>query len=204
MRIATCSSMLTTVGFVGVLTSATPVSAQEVKGGFSLATINFSPGSGSPELSETQQLTGFVAGVSFLLARSDRGGLQVEALLHQKGARNLLRFDDELRLTYLEFPVLLHFDIYQHDPRAVYFVVGPAFAFNTHASYSDDGEKEDAGDEIADFDIGLAVGAGVELRRLTLEARYTWGLRSAFQDGDLEGSFKNRSFTLTAGFRWGR
>jgi hypothetical protein len=95
-------------------------------------------------------------------------------------------------------------DVYQRDPRAVYVVAGPAFAYNTHASYTDDGEKEDVTEDIEDVDIGLVVGGGVELRRLTIEARYTWGLRSAFQDGDLEGGFKNRTFSFTVGFRLGR
>ncbi len=59
-------------------------------------------------------------------------------------------------------------------------------------------------DDIEAIDVGLIVGAGVELRRLNLELRYTWGLRSAFQDGDLEGTFTNRALSLTVGFRFGR
>ncbi|HYN06386.1 MAG TPA: porin family protein [Vicinamibacterales bacterium] len=201
MRFATS---IVAAGLFAVLGFATPARAQELKAGFSMATIRFSPESGSPELSSTEQLTGFVGGVSFFLTRSRLGGWQIEALLHQKGARNLLRIDDRLRLTYLEVPVLLHGDFYQLGPRALFFVAGPAFAFNTHASYTDEGEKEDVKDDIEDFDIGLVVGGGVELRRLTVEARYTWGLRRAFQDGDLEGSFKNRAFSVTVGYRFGR
>jgi hypothetical protein len=84
------------------------VHAQEIKAGFSWATISFLSGSGSQELSNTERLTGFVGGVAFLLPGSSRGGVQIEALFHQKGARNLLRRDDQLRLTYVEVPVLLH------------------------------------------------------------------------------------------------
>jgi Outer membrane protein beta-barrel domain len=198
------TALKVTAGLLAVFGFATPARAQDIKAGFSMATIHFSPESGSPELSSTEQLTGFVGGVSFFLTRSRRGGWQIEALLHQKGARNLLRIDDKLRLTYLEVPVLLHGDFYQRGPRALFFVAGPAFAVNTSASYTDDGESEDVTDDIEDFDIGLVVGGGVELRRLTVEARYTWGLRSAFQDGDLEGSFKNRAFSMTVGYRFGR
>ena len=175
--------------------------AQEVKAGISSATISFSPDSGSQELSETERLTGFAAGVAFLLPGGSRGGIQVEALFHQKGARNLLRFDDELRLGYLEIPVLIHLDVYQRDPRAVYLVAGIAPAFTVRATYRDDGESEDVKDDIEDFDIGLVGGIGVELKRLNLEARYTHGLRSAFQDGDLDGSFKNRTLLFTVGYR---
>jgi hypothetical protein len=193
------------VGFA-TLTALWPAAtlAQEIKGGISSATISFSPGSGSRELSETERLSGFAGGVSFLLPGNSRGGIQVEALFHQKGARNLLRFDDELRLSYIEIPVLVHVDVYQRDPRAIYIVAGVAPAFTVAARYEDDGEPEDVKDEIEDLDVGLVAGVGVELRRLTLEARYTHGLRSAFQDGDLEGTFKNRTILFTVGVRLGR
>ncbi len=78
------------------------VHAQEIKAGFSSATVSFSSESGSQELSNTERLTGFVGGVAFLLPGNSRGGVQIEALFHQKGARNLLRSDDQLRLTYVE------------------------------------------------------------------------------------------------------
>ena len=180
------------------------VHAQEIKAGLSSATISFSSESGSQELSNTQRLTGFVGGVAVLLPGNSRGGVQIEALFHQKGARNLLRRDDRLRLTYVEVPVLLHIDVYRRDPRGVFVVAGAAPAFVVQASYEDDGQEEDVKDDIEGIDVGLVVGAGVELRRLNLELRYTWGLRSAFQDGDLEGTFKNRTLSLTVGFRFGR
>jgi hypothetical protein len=178
--------------------------AQEIKAGVSSTTISFSSDSGSQELTETERLTGFVGGVAFLLPGNRVGGVQMEALFHQKGARNLLRRDDTLRLSYLEVPVLLHVDLYQRGPRGVYVIGGVAPAFTVQASYEDDGDKEDVKDEIEDIDVGLVVGAGVELRRLNLEMRYTWGLRSAFQDGDLEGTFKNRALSVTVGYRFGR
>jgi hypothetical protein len=58
--------------------------------------------------------------------------------------------------------------------------------------------------DLTPVDFGLVVGGGVESRRLSLEARYTLGLRTVFHDGDLEGTFKNRSFSVLAGFRIGR
>jgi hypothetical protein len=182
---------------------AAPAGAQEIKGGFSMSTIHFSPESGDPDLSSTERLTGFVGGIAFVGGNLGAGGgLQLEVLFHQKGARNLLRSDDELRLGYLEIPVLYHKDVYSRGPRAVYVIAGPAFAFNVQATYEDDGDKEDVQEEIENFDLGLVAGGGVELRRLTIEVRYTWGLRRVFQDGDLAGAFRNRSFSFTVGIRF--
>jgi Outer membrane protein beta-barrel domain len=196
------SSAAVILGATAVLVPA-PARAQEIKAGFSTSTISFSPEGGSPELPNVEGRTGFVVGVSFLIATSKPGGYQIEVLLHQKGAQNLLRRDDRLRLTYLEIPVLLHIDLVQRGRRAIFLVGGPAPAFNVHGSYEDDGVTEDVTRDIEDFDIGLVAGGGVEVRYLTVDARYTWGLRSAFHDGELEGAFKNRAFTLMVGFRFG-
>ena len=86
--------------------------------------------------------------MSFLIPTGRIGGFQVEGLFHQKGAQHLLRLDDKLRLTYLEVPVLLHIDVYQRDPRAVYVIAGPTLAFNIQALYESDGEREDVMDGI--------------------------------------------------------
>lgn len=189
---------------VATLLCSAPARAQEIKGGFSASTISFLPENNSPELSQVERSNGFVGGVSFLIATNKAGGYQIEALVHQKGARNLLRRDDHLSLTYLEIPVLLHIDVLQSGRRAVFLIGGAAPAFNVQASYEDEGVEEDVTDDIDDFDVGLVVGGGVELRRLTVEARYTWGLRSAFHDSELEGAFKNRTFSVLVGFRFGR
>lgn len=188
------------------LLQASAARAQDVSAtaGISSATIAFSPDSGSQGLPGGSRRNGFVGGVSFLLPTSKPGGYQIELLVHQRGVRNLLRRDDAIRLTYFEVPVLLHADVAKLGNGAVYLVGGPTFAFNVQASYEDDGVKEDIKDDIETFDFGLSVGGGVELGRVTLGARYTWGLRSAFQDGDLDGSFKHRTFAVTAGFRLGR
>jgi hypothetical protein len=186
---------------VAALLSPTPARAQEIKAGFSVSTISFSPEKNSPELSQVERNNGFVGGVSFLIPTSKAGGYQMEVLFHQKGARNLLRRDDHLALTYLEIPVLLHLDLVQRDPQGIFLAAGVAPAFNVHASYEDEGVKEDVTSDIENFDIGLVISGGVELRDVTVEARYTWGLRSAFHDGELEGTFKNRAFTIMAGFR---
>jgi outer membrane protein with beta-barrel domain len=196
-------TLCATVIPVATLLSPAPARAQEIKAGFSASTISFSPENNSPELSQVERNHGFVGGVSFLIPGNRYGGYQIEALFHQKGARNLLRRDDHLALRYLEVPVLLHVDMAQRDPRAVFLVAGVAPAFNLHASYEDENVKEDVTSDIENFDIGLVIGGGVELGYLTVEARYTWGLRSAFHDGELEGAFTNRAFCVMVGLRLG-
>jgi Outer membrane protein beta-barrel domain len=176
-----------------------------VKAGLSSATMSFEPDSGSPDLTETRARNGFVGGVFVLLTGNKVGGWQLEFLYDQKGARNLLRVDDELTLTYLSIPVLLHVDVWQTKGSTALFVTGGASAdFNIKASYEADGLSEDVKDDIRTTDVGLHLGGGLEVGRLTLDARYSWGLLSAFEDGDLNGTFKNRAFAITAGLRFGK
>jgi hypothetical protein len=67
-----------------------------------------------------------------------------------------------------------------------------------------DGASEDVTSDLTPVDFGIAFGSGFEHRRLSLEARYTLGLRTVFHDGDLEGTFKNRALSVLAGLRLGR
>jgi len=176
-----------------------------VKAGLSSATISFEPESGSPDLSQVRARNGFVGGVFLLLTGNRIGGWQIEFLVQQKGARNLLRVDDELTLTYFEIPVLLHVDAWQtKGSTAVFLVGGASVDFNIKAAYETDGAREDVKDDIRAIDVGLHLGGGLEVGRLTLDARYSWGLLNAFEDGDLNGTFRNRAFAVTAGLRFGR
>ena len=183
---------------------ATPATAQGafgLKGGLSSSTISVATEADS--VFDPRQERGFVGGAALMLPGNRIGGLQVEVLVHQKGGQDVLRQGDRLELTYLEVPVVLHADLIQGRKSAVFVTFGPSFAINLKASYESDGMTEDVGDDVERFDLGLNIGAGVEVGPLVVEARYTWGLRNAFADGDVEARFKNRSLAVTVGF-WSR
>jgi hypothetical protein len=179
---------------------ASPADAQTtlgVKAGVSGATI--SVGTEADSVFDPRQQRGLVGGAAVLLPGNRIGGVQIEALVHQKGGQDVLRRDDRLRLTYLEIPVLLHADVLQRGRSAVFVTFGPSFGFNLDASYEDEGVTEDIGRDIRTFDPGLNLGAGVEAGPLVVEARYTWGLRSAFTGDDPRTTFKNRALAVTVG-----
>ena len=193
---------LVPVGILALICTTPPASAQSIVAGLSAATITFKPDDGSQGLPGGDRRTGLAAGLSLEVRPSDRGFWQVEVLFHQKGVRNLLRIDDEIRVDYLEIPWLMHMDVWQGNrQRAIFFTAGPVLAFRLRASYEDDGVREDITDDTSAFDFGLAVGGGVEFGRVRIETRYTWGQRRVFEDGELEGKFRNRSVILLAGFR---
>ena len=75
-------------------------------------------------------------------------------LFIEKGAENLLRRDDALRLTYLEIPALLHLDVLRRRRNAVFLLAGPSVAFTLRAAYEDDGVTEDVKNDVGNVDVG--------------------------------------------------
>jgi hypothetical protein len=172
-----------------------------VKGGFNANTIVFSPNLGSRDSAES--LIGWTAGAWVAQPVHPRFEVQIEALAAHKGARELFRFDDSLKITYLEVPVLLR--LRKFISSGGYLVAGPSVAFALSSTYESDGVREDASDGVRKVDVGLTVGAGVEVRRLVVDARYTWGVSRVVTDSDFPNvALRNRSFTVTAGFCWAR
>jgi hypothetical protein len=201
MKAASRTCRLVSIGVLAVLVSVGHASAQEitVKGGLASSAIAFDREAyGVPDVDERR--SGFVFGASIMPRGADRGGWQIEALVVQKGARNLLRRNDQLEFTYIEIPILLHVDFWQKGNSSAFFTAGPSLAVNIQATYVDDGVPEDIGNDIEKVDFGLNLGIGLELGRVVLEGRSNWGMRSAFKVDDVD--FKQRTLLLTAGVRF--
>jgi hypothetical protein len=191
-----CISAIAMSGFI-----ATPAAAQPtfgIKGGISFGT--FTVATETEANVDPGQRQGFVGGLAVLRAGNRAGGVLIEALVHQKGGKDVLRPGDRMRLTYLDVPVLLHLDVLQRGPSALFVTFGPSFAFNLDSTYEDQGMPEDISDDIETFDVGLNLGAGLEAGALIVEARYTWGLRRVFTEGESGAGFKNRALAVTVGF----
>ena len=204
MEILINSPVVTTAALATLLACAGGAAEAQVgvTAGVAQSTMAFSSSSESRE--QTRQRTGLIAGVSLLLPTARVGGWQVDALVVEKGAANLLRRDDVVRLTYVEIPILLHVDVLQRHRNSVFLLAGPSIAFLLRASYEADAMTEDIKNDVSHVDVGLLVGAGAELGHLIFDARYGWGMRTVFHDGDTGGSFRNRTFSVMAGIRFGR
>ena len=178
-----------------------------LKGGINFASL-------TPEEDDepdSSRRLGPVGGLWLGAALNTRVSLQVEGLFSEKGVKfNLeaLGVDDaEIRVRYLEIPVLARGDFGAAGAPTRVFVVGgvaPAFelASQTRASFEGEEHIRDAGDDIKPFDLGLVGGIGVEFGRALVEARYTHGLLHINEDdnGD-EDRIKNRVFSVMVGFR---
>lgn len=81
---------------------------------------------------------------------------------------------------------------------------GPQLTFISGVTQSTDGFEEDISDQVANVDVGLAVGAGLESDAgrgaVTVEARFNWGLRNVNENEN--PGFKSRAFQLLFGYRF--
>ena len=188
--------------------------AQEVgvKAGINSASL-------TPEEDEDPDMSrriGFVGGGWFRWPLSSCFSLQAEGLFSDKGVIQRIQpieefpgGESEIRIRYLEVPLLARGDFGSAAARTRFFVVGglaPAFELGARGWLRPEGQDEfnrDIGDQIKPFDLGLVGGAGIQFGRALVEARYTHGLLHTNEDdnGD-EDRIKNRVFSVTAGFRF--
>jgi len=153
--------------------------------------------------------TALVAGGFVLWPVRDTFGLQVEGLFTQKGAK----IEDDgiegsIKLDFFEVPVLARFSVPSSTRTSFHLFAGPSFGFRLRArsEAESEGESEDLdiSDDVAGFDLGLVVGAGVEFGRIIVDGRYTHGLTNlnTSPDDQDDVKIKSRVFSIMAGFRW--
>lgn len=188
-----------------------------VKGGVNLANLEIEAGIGGMEAQvEFDDKLGFCVGAFISYDISNMLALQPEVLFTMKGAQLLEEgflgegeFKSKMELNYVEIPVLAKVSIPAGSNIKLNAFAGPAVALKLSAKSKVEFEGESEEEDIEDIksnDIGLVIGAGVELGALIVEGRYTLGLTSIFDESesvgleDLEISTKNKVISIMVGF----
>ena len=189
---------------VGVLGSAAAASAQGlelgVKGGLSLA--EFSGGDNAFDAAEGSR-KGLVAGAFLAVPLGGAVSLQGEALFAQKGSA--YHFDDldtTVKLDYVEVPVLLKARFGAAGLRP-YVLAGPYVGFRLRARATGEvgAAAMDLEDETKTTDYGVTAGAGLELGRLLVEARYAHGLGGIAAD-EIDDDIDNAVWSVLVGLHF--
>ena len=156
-----------------------------LKGGLSFATL-------SNKHPDWDTRTGFAAGIA-LDMRAGPIGIQPELLYVQKGVKSDgSPGSDAPKLDYAEVPVLLKVTV--PLPALQPFVyAGPSIGFRLSCKL---GEVDCGSGVIKSTDFGAVLGGGIRLggnKGLTLEGRYTWGLKDVH---DLTAGVESRTRTF--------
>jgi hypothetical protein len=202
---------LTGSAVVWLAMAVTPAAAQAptggygVKGGVTSTTLDLEVDIGG----SVKRETGFIAGAFYGVRLIGPVHLDVEGLFTTKGATFTFGEDpvleNRLKLTYLEVPVLARVNVWRGGGTTGYVSGGPSFAFKLKEVQEEDGEETGRQNDTKKYDIGFAFGGGVSFGHWIADARYTLGVIDII-DVDLQDfsqpTAKNRSFSLTAGYRW--
>lgn len=158
---------------------------------------------------DAESLLAFGGGGYVRFAFPQGFSIQPELLWMRKGAeQDFGTFEAELKLDYVEVPVLVRYDIPTAGNISPYLFAGPSFAFEISCKVSDtdtdeDFDCDDEEDfETESFDAGATGGAGVGFAAgrgtLFLEGRYTFGLMDIVASEEFEA--KNRSAAVMIGY----
>jgi hypothetical protein len=146
-------------------------------------------------------LGGFVA-----IGLTDVIAFQPEVLWVQKGLETnpVLGATLDVSLDYIEVPLLVRLG--PSSGQGFHVLAGPSINFLTRARASVEGEfgeDEDIKDDTETLDIGLAV-AWPHGRLLLFEGRYEEGLSNVPKSTGDDETYRNRTFMLLMGIRFGR
>jgi hypothetical protein len=180
-----------------------------IKGGLSVANVNVT---GRPHLPAELQwccspwdgtrldpAVGVMAGVTIRPSIE----LTMETLLTQRGF-SIDRTDadpgSQLRMSYIELAVLGHV-----VERRIRMFAGPSLGLNhtTRMLSQDPTRVLDYLDRssLSRFDIGLVVGAGVDVNRLMVDVRYVHWFRNVLRHAPSGASLRHKTFILMFGVR---
>ena len=142
---------------------------------------------------------GWEAGMFFGGNRNGTVGVMADVLYAKKGAKS---GSTVLNNYYLEIPILLRVNIGSANKNSgaiVYGLGGPAFDILLKSQL----DGVDVKSKYESLDMGVLVGAGVEVSRFLVEGRYNIGIRNvAKASGAAATDVKSRSFAVLAGVRF--
>lgn len=194
-------------GLVVLLLASGNVAAQGlrpgVKAGVNLATARLGGDEGG---SGFDSRVGLVGGVFVTWRPVSWLELQPEVLVSSKGAAlDEAGIDARLVLDYLEVPLLARVSR-RVSGATVYAAAGPTVAWllraKSRVAFEGSTEEIDTKDDVEPFDVGVAMGGGVEMGAFVIDGRYTLGLSDIDADRSDTITIKNRALTMTAGFRF--
>ena len=127
---------------------------------------------------------------------SQRFSLQQEAFITTKGAKINTVGDVYLSniFIYFELPLLAKITFRSEHQLKPNLFLGPAFGITVMAA-----NNVAILEDIRSYDLGVVLGAGIEVWKISLDLRFTIGLLGFDQSAD-DIDLKNRTFSIMVGF----
>jgi len=151
----------------------------------------------STDFADYKSNSGWQGGIFLGGNREGVAGLQVEFNYLRKKAETDL---GKVELSYVQIPVFLRLNTPSPTKESFQFygLIGPTF----DVKVGEDLSGLNLVDDFEGLDIGIMGGAGIEIVRVIVEARYSYGLRQLNKSFEDLGKLKGHSFALLVGFRF--
>ncbi len=187
------------------LMTATNASAQRfylgLKAGVSMSDLDVD------EIDDTSMLTGFMGGGLLGYDVSEQFGFRLEALYVNKGAELTQPTGPvDYNYDFIEVPLLFVLHMTPQSAAVFDIFAGPSLAFNISAETDDGSATVDISDQTESFELGAAVGVGIEYKLTSMsilgDARYSLGATDLADVDDAFGEdveAKSRGFGFMAG-----
>jgi opacity protein-like surface antigen len=195
---------LVTALTMGALVSASDAFAQRfylgVKAGVAMEDLDVDT------IDDTSMRTGFSGGGFLGYDVSNQFGFRLEALYVNKGAElNDPSGSFDVNYDFIEVPLLFVMHMTPESAAVLDLFAGPTLAFNISAETDDGSATVDISDETESFELGAAIGLGVEYKLTSMsivgDARYSLGATDLanFSDPTQDVEAKSRGFGFMAG-----
>jgi outer membrane protein with beta-barrel domain len=198
---ATALAAMVLLGTEGLCAQTLNVGA---KAGVNLATLKVD---GNPPIAPFTSRAGLIVGGFVSWAVAPRIDLQPEALFSRKGASaEESGVTVDTILDYLDVPVLARYRLLGTPRRNLHVLGGPslgvALKAKVKATFGGDSFEQDMTDDLKRFEFGLVAGAGVQVGRVSVEGRYTWGLSDTGLEARDSMKAANRVASILGGLRF--
>jgi hypothetical protein len=152
---------------------------------------------GAEEGFDTSNKTGFLAGLSLGGNRGGRVGVGADILYGQKGSK-IAGFDD-FSEQVVHVPVMLKVNLGQRSANGVsaFALGGPYFEWQFSGKVGDVDVSEDTNG----YEFGYVFGGGIEVLRVSVQARYMHGLKAVDKTFETTTDSKSEAIAILVGFR---
>lgn len=185
-----------------------------IKGGLNSSNIIFKEN--DKDLSDNfDPLLGFHAGLTAEFPINNLFSFQTGALLSTKGMKfeELNRVEDvtsKMNLLYLDIPLHLKANFGSSEDLNIYALAGPYIGIGIVGKIKTEGKSMDdvikfgsnEEDDLKRLDYGVSVGAGIELKKITIGATYNLGLANLVTDTNNGEKVNHRVFQISLGYKF--
>ena len=203
--------------FCALILTSQPANCQDlgfgIRAGVNIA--NFS-GENQPPIDYNSRI-GPILGVVLIRPLSGLYAIHIEALYSAKGGEGTskvtdlpdeLNFSNNLKVNYMEFPVLFKIPIVGNNTIGLHANLGPAFALKFSGERRSKlliETEETVNEEFSMLDLGIVVGLGFEIgvggNMISLDARYNYGFTSLSNLSEsADSDLKNKTISITMGY----